>query len=617
MDDDAMIKSMPYGVSDFGDLVTQGFAYVDKTKFIQNIEMSPNIIAFFRPRKFGKSLFASILEYYYDYKWAHKFEDFFGNTFIGSNPTPSKNSYAILKFDFSAINTTSPNLVLEEFRDRIISSIELFRERYDIAPFRPIEYNKSPATIMDQFFTYLATKMELPIYILIDEYDQYANNMLGTQTESFKAIVSAGGFVRTFFEAIKKGKGNNRFKKLFMTGVCPITLDSLTSGFNIARNLTRRASLHDMMGFTRDEVKRLITDSLSEMDIDKSSVLEDMTALYNGYLFSSSAQNKLYNSDMVLHYLDEYMIEGKPPEILMDDNVMSDYSKLKSLASLNLGVFADASHSEIQAEKEARSKSLVSIIAGSPQSVNLTRVFELRKFDQNDFLSLLFYMGFLTIEPSDSDAKFTNLVLPNEIMKEIFYDYFENTILSPTLGYDFIDHEEAMKQMAFEGKNEKFVNCLSSFLGESPDRVYLHFAEIHFQFLGYLIAKKYSGYKTDMEKDVGYGHVDLIFGPGSIPVNYYWFIELKYIKASELNPKGTKPEDMEAVRMKKIKERWDEGLAELRKYALNPDYKQLRAEGRIKNQIVIFCTHRCLVNQEIDVHAKEVSMILNDVDWWF
>jgi hypothetical protein len=595
-------------------MIEDGYAYVDKTRFIEAIEGS-TCISFFRPRKFGKSLLISTLYYYYDYKQSSKYNELFGNTYIGKHPTSLRNKFAVIRFDFSGIDSSSIDKVYNDFKENVKITIKSFMNKNGIEPTIPIAYDNSPAIIMKQFLIYAIEQFERPLYVLIDEYDHFANNMLGLHTKDFTAMVSSGGFVRSFFEELKTGKGNDLISRIFLTGVCPITIDSLTSGFNISYNLTRLRPFNEMAGFTRYEVKHLIDETVPPGIIDGEEILEQMTSLYNGYNFCGLGAQKLFNCDMVLYFLKTLVLVGEFPEVLLDENVLSDYNKLQAIFSLDLAEARKANYKQIEMAKEKRTEAFISIIKGEPQVSKFTQVFDLTKFSHGDFLSFLFYMGYLTIE-SNTNGK-VRFVLPNEVIKMIFCDYFADMYLGPTLGINNEMYEDAMEQISTLGKNEMFVKCLSDILGLSPDRIYLNFSERHFQFLGYIVAKGYSGYKVAMEKDVGYGHVDLALLPGDVPVKYYAFEELKYIKAGELNPDGMDSEVLEAHRMKIIKGKWDEGLRELRKYSQNPEFASLQNEGRLKKWITIFSTHRCLVNQEIDVNDKNIEMQLLDFEWWF
>ncbi|MDR1542453.1 MAG: ATP-binding protein [Clostridiales bacterium] len=608
-----MPKKIQTGIADFAKIRDQGLVYVDKTNFIQILEDIGSYVSFFRPRRFGKSLFISTLKYYYDYKYTDRFESLFGGTYIGSNPTQLRNSFSVIVFNFSGIKGSADlEGIYSEFSEVVGSTIEKFLISNRITLESPMDYSKSPAIIIDRFLKISFHHLKHPLYILIDEYDHFLNKIMGSQTSDFKTMVATGGFVRNFFEMIKAAADDGLVSEIFMTGVSPITLDSLTSGFNITTNMTLRPPLHDVMGFTADEVECIIKEALSDFDVDCGCLLDKMTKLYNGYCFCPNSKNKLFNSDMVLYYIKSYIHFGSTPKKIFDPNILSDYSKLQSLVSIDLGDKNGANYIQIEDAKKGRSEALISILMGEPMQADITEVYELVKFDQNDFLSYLFYNGYLTIGTEDS------LIIPNALIKRVFTDYFVDMSLAPTLGIDSKRNGEAMKQISSTGKNEKFIQVISDILAATPDRLYLHFAETNLQLIGYSIARNYTGYETEIEKDVGYGHIDLTFLPSGIPVNYYALNELKYIKASELNPKDVIPENLEEYRLELIEERWLDALSKLKKYSLAPQFSVLIAQGRLKFWIIIFSTHRCLVNQEIDVNSKELKIELHDFGgWWF
>jgi hypothetical protein len=223
-----MGKTIPYGGgSDYSALIKEGYAYVDKTMFIRKLEHDPRLISFFRPRRFGKSLFLSTLEYYYDYKFADEFELLFGNTCIGSNPTPRRNSLAVVKLNFSGINTANQESLESSFEMQVAISLKKFIKSNKIELADPIDYNVSPAVSIAQFFQLVAYDYKYPIYLLIDEYDHYANEILSSNTGVFKSVMPAGGFIITFFEVIKEAADSNIVSRLFMTGVSPVSLDRL------------------------------------------------------------------------------------------------------------------------------------------------------------------------------------------------------------------------------------------------------------------------------------------------------------------------------------------------------------------------------------------------------
>jgi hypothetical protein len=219
------VKPIPYGVSDYKKIIEEGRAYVDKTMYIRFLEDAEDYILFLRPRRFGKSLFASMLGYYYDIAQKDNFDLLFSNTDIGKNPTTRKNSYYVLKFNFSGISTDSDEILLDDFTQRVRVTLLAFCERYHLDITLEM---KSPHAQLFQFFTQFQVKYNGKIYVIIDEYDHFANQLLSSNYEAFKTAITRGGFVRAWYEVLKEVAGTI-VERIFITGVSPISLDIHTS----------------------------------------------------------------------------------------------------------------------------------------------------------------------------------------------------------------------------------------------------------------------------------------------------------------------------------------------------------------------------------------------------
>ncbi|MFW6273673.1 MAG: AAA family ATPase, partial [Halanaerobium sp.] len=312
-----MLK-IPYGLSSFAELRKDNYFYADKTKYIEVLESyGEKYIFFLRPRRFGKTLFLSTLENYYDLNKKEKFDELFSNLYIGENKTELANSYHILRFDFSSVATTSEDELLYTFLVKVQKAIEVFIRKYKLELQCPESHD--PASMLNLFLARVQNEIEQDIYVLIDEYDQFANEMLGEENSKFKKAVSQTGFVRRFYQALKEGTADGVVDRIFATGVSPITLDSMTSGFNIAAKLTREPELNEMMGFTTEELKPLLQ-SIKIPGAEKNELMAKLKEYYNGYLFHQDAQSKVFNSDMVLYFFKHYLRQHKEPEALIDSN---------------------------------------------------------------------------------------------------------------------------------------------------------------------------------------------------------------------------------------------------------------------------------------------------------
>ena len=296
-----MNLKMPYGISNYEELVTENYYYVDKTKYIEELEELPQkTIMFLRPRKFGKTLFTSILENYYDKSKIECFEKLYGNTYIGKNPTKLRNSYCILKFNFSNIDTSTEETTIRDFKNSTIESIRLFIEKYNI-DFHINENYEVEEILNSLFMAFLIQKSNEEIYVIIDEYDYFANELLEFNPEEFDVLVSKSKKIRRWYEILKKGT-ETVVDRIFITGVAPITLDSFTSGFNIATDITEDEEFNEMVGFTGEELKEILNNQeISQKEQEK--IIPIMKENYGGYKFCLKAKNQIYNSNMCLYFL--------------------------------------------------------------------------------------------------------------------------------------------------------------------------------------------------------------------------------------------------------------------------------------------------------------------------
>ena len=277
------MKKLPYGISNYEELVEDGYYYVDKTRYIEKLENLPEKrIMFLRPRKFGKTLFTSTLENYYDVRKKDKFEKLYGETYIGKNPTELRNKYHILRFNFSGIDTTNGENTIRGFKNKVVVSIKRFVEKYNLDFF--INEEQEAENILDNLFKAFETQKDgEKIYVIIDEYDHFANELLGFNVDQFKNLVSQNGKVRKWYEILKEGT-ESVVDRIFITGVAPITLDSLTSGFNICSDKTKNSNFNGMLGFTEEELIEML-DSQEITREEKQGILPIMKEYYDGYKF--------------------------------------------------------------------------------------------------------------------------------------------------------------------------------------------------------------------------------------------------------------------------------------------------------------------------------------------
>ena len=510
------MKELPYGISDYEKLIESNCYYIDKTKYIEQLEIPSNsYVMFLRPRKFGKTLFTSMLENYYDVNKKDKFEELFKETYIGKNPTELKNSYYILRFNFAGITTKDEETTIEGFREKVIVSIQDFIDSYKIDFY--INPKLSTEGLLNSLIVaFKNQKQNEKMYVIIDEYDHFANELLGFQTESFKSLVSKNGKVRKFYEILKEGT-ETAVDRIFITGVAPITLDSMTSGFNIITDLTRDPRFNEMMGFTEEELIKIMEDQ--EIDKKKQEeLLPIMKENYDGYRFSIDAkENKnLYNSTMCLYFLNSYISFGKIPEELVDTNIASDYRKIGNMLKL--------------CKNENRLDIIEKTVTREGIGVNLVRQFNPEMdFGEREMVSLLYYLGYLTIVGEDIGDPI--LKVPNQVLKDIYAEYFLKVLREEGNFEVYNDYNEIAKEMLKEGKVDKILNLLREYLENLSNRDYQNFSEKYIKLMFYCMARSTKKFIVKSELELGRRYCDILLLPKDADKGYYSImIEFKYLK---------------------------------------------------------------------------------------
>ena len=510
---------LPYGISNFARLIEDGYHYVDKTHYIEQLENEPAPYLFFlRPRRFGKSLFVSMLSYYYGLEHQKRFDALFGKFYIGTHPTPRANSYHVLDFEFSRIDTSTPEHTQKGFLQNVLAGVSDFEQRYDKA-LRDYENCDNPADVLKAFFV---THREKKIYLLIDEYDHFANEILSFHFEHFSDIISRNGFVRKFYETIKAATGKGIVDRLFVTGVTPITLDSLTSGFNIAQNCSTWEEYNEMMGFTEDNVAQLLHPICRECQMEKKQVLDDLRRWYNGYLFHAEAEERVYNPDMVLYFATQLTPRRKCkyPEKLIDINIASDYGKIRRLFQLK--------------DPDQNYQVIDQLIHDGFVTSQLTEQFSFdRDFTRQDFISLLFYMGFISIENAQGPR--LHFTTPNFVIKGLYWEYFTQLLQERfSVQIEVSQIENAFYELAYQNQLAPFLKLIESVLKELSNRDFIQFDEKYIKVLFVAFASLANLYYIRSEQETEQKYVDILFlhRPPYFP-NYQFAFELKYLKKSE------------------------------------------------------------------------------------
>ena len=520
-----MIK-IPYGESDFHKLRTEKYFYQDRTDFIEKLEKwYSNYPVFLRPRRFGKSLFISTLHYYYGLEHKEAFQNLFGALYIGQHPTEYANSYLVLRFEFSRIDTATHESTYQGFLANVLSGARTFLGAYSsfftLEQQAIIENGKSPEVIVKAIFDF-TKKNNIPhkIYLLIDEYDHFANELLSFDMERFKSDVSANGFVRKFYESLKTATGEGIVDRIFITGVSPITLDSLTSGFNISDNISQNPIFHDMMGFTHVEVEAILHKAAIPI-ANIPTLLSDLAAWYDGYFFTPEGNNPLFNPDMVLYFLKEYSVGYKYPSKMLDTNVISDYRKIKNIF-------------KIGGEEIDKYELLEELVQNGSIDFSLTQLYNLEvEFTQDDFLSLLFYMGMLSVKKLSILG--WRCEIPNYVIKKLYFEYFSSIYLSKTR---FAKRQRPIAQtietFLSKGNPEPFFKITEQVLKENhSNRDEMVYGEKHLQTLMIGLLFPYESYFIHSEYEAKRGYPDIFLErlPNK-PLTFDVVLELKYVKKS-------------------------------------------------------------------------------------
>lgn len=567
------VKRIPYGVSDFVDIIKRNQYYVDKTMYIPKLEEEADSLFFIRPRRFGKSLLLSMMCAYYDINQSDRFEELFGKLWIGSHPTPYQGKFQVLFLDFSKIGGDIKDLK-ENFNNYCNIRLDNFIERYKRA-YRPeiVEKIKSAPTTVDKLnmIDTEAKDANMQLYLIIDEYDNFTNVVLNEHGEKvYWALTHAKGFYREIFKVFK-----GMFTRIFMTGVSPVTLDDLTSGFNIGWHISTKPAFNQMLGFSTEDVREMFEYFKSagkvRPDCDVESVIAEMKPWYDNYCFSKNAlqtQSKVFNCDMVLYYLRNYAETGEAPEEMIDPNTKTDYNKMKKLLQLDK---LDGNRKGVILEITEKGK-IISNLETTFPAETLT--------NPNMFVSLLFYYGMLTIKGTRGSRLI--LGIPNNNVRKQYYEYLLEQY-EEKASLDTNQLEDYFYDMAYDGKWHDALQFLAdSYAKVSSVRDGIE-AERNIQgfFMAYLNLNAY--YMTAPELELNHGYCDFFLLPDltHYASKHCYILELKLIPKKE---KGMSQETYEAA----IQQQWDDAIEQIKHYAEAPRVEALRQGTQLHKIIMQF-----------------------------
>ena len=552
-------EQIPYGVKDFKRIRLEDFYYVDKTAFIRKMEARANFLFFVRPRRFGKSLLCETLRCYYDVAEKENFDRLFGGLDIGKNPTANASRYFVLSLDFSLVGKypgDSWQVRFEQYLDTALRNLidghrELLAEVADVDALIALPN----AGVKYDAVVPLLKRLGYGLYVIVDEYDNFTNEIVSTAGKvPYKEITHGTGFYRGWFKQFKA-----TCDRIFMTGVSPVTMDDLTSGFNIATNISQEAGFHAMVGFTADETRRLFEDfrGTGKFTGVAESHLRTVKAWYDSYCFSEGCVGKesLYNCDMALYYLGYLVANGEEPRNLIDGNIRSDWSKLNMILA-----------AQRHAETFDGVLPLTEELADSDEtSFGLVESFPIEKIlDEANFKSLYYYYGIVTMGRFyRGDLMFR---IPNECVRRQIFDYMRAQYASRPNAVDTAEFTAKFNAFAWDGEWRDFLTYLAEKYrdnGSPRDGLYGE-ARINGYLRAYLTMKSVYMVKPELSHPCGFSDYALfpnrMLPASSIPEQSY-VIEMKHSKADAPDAE--------------VAAKHAEALAQLKAYAADPNLPAL------------------------------------------
>ncbi|WP_368116702.1 AAA family ATPase [Bacteroides xylanisolvens] len=576
-------KLLPYGMMNFADIRLDNYYYVDKTSFIPVIEQSDRFFFFIRPRRFGKSLTLNMLQHYYDVRTRDKFDALFGDLYIGKHPTRDRNSYLVLYLNFSGISGELHNY-RQGLDAHCNTSFDYFCDIYaEYLPKGIKEVLNEKAGAVEQL-DYLYHQCELAgqqIYLFIDEYDHFTNAIL-SDAESIHRYTEEThkeGYLRAFFNRVKAGTYSS-IKRCFITGVSPVTMDDLTSGFNIGTNYSLTPKFNAMMGFTEDEVREMLTYYSTKAPfhhtVDK--LIELMKPWYDNYCFAQECydQPTLYNSNMVLYFVKNYIDNnGKAPRNMIESNIRIDYEKLRMLIRKDKEFAHDASIIQTLVSQGYITGELKD---GFP-AANIV--------DSDNFVSLLYYFGMLTVSGTFEGK--TKLIIPNQVVREQLYTYLLNTYNEADLSFSNHEKDELSSALAYRGAWQSYfdyiADCLKRYASQRDKQKGESF--VHGFTLAMTAQNRF--YRPISEADTQSGYVDIFLSPmlEIYPdMSHSYIIELKYARYKD-------PES-------RVEELRAEAIAQTNRYADTDRVKNAIGTTQLHKIVVVYKGMEMRVCEEVN-----------------
>lgn len=575
-------KRIPYGMQNFEDIIERDCYYVDKTPFIEQIEESNMYFFYIRPRRFGKSLTLSMLENYYDINKKDKFDEIFGKLYIGQNPTPEHNTYLIIHLNFAEVAAG-----LDDYKDGLDNHCRLvFNFFCDIyAHILPADtkagLQQEPDAVSKlRFLCQKCQEVGKKIYLFIDEYDNFTNMILAHEEHlvRYRNQTHGEGYLRQFFNTIK-GAAGNTLGRVFVTGVSPVTMDDLTSGFNIGTNYSLSPDFNEMTGFTEEEVRKMLDyyGSVLPFNHTTDELIKVMKPWYDNYCFAEDryGETTMYNSVMVLNFVDNYIRSNyQIPKKMVETNIRIDYDKLRML---------------IRHDKEfAHDASIIQQLVTQGFVIGtLNENFPAERInDPDNFLSLLFYFGMVTIDGTYKGE--TKFIIPNEVVRDQMYTYLLDTYKENDLVYDRYSKGKLESKLAYDGQFKPYfeyiADCLKKYSSQRDKQKGEAF--VHGFTLAMTSQNKF--YRPISELDNDGGYADIFLSPlcdiYKDMVDSY-IIELKYSKSQTTD--------------EQVKKLFEEASAQISRYADSDMVREAVKTTKLHKLVVIYRGAEMVACEEI------------------
>jgi hypothetical protein len=558
---------IPYGLSDFNRLRMEQRLYIDRTALIREIESAGDQLLLLRPRRFGKSLWLSTLENYYDLGMADRFNELFGGLAIAGAPTPNRGRYLILKWNFSLIDASGDyEAITRQIHSHINGQIAIFCTRYAGYIGEPVDLNESNSLRSLQNLLARLRIEGYPLYLLIDEYDNFANEVIASRNQGrrrYEELVKGEGIIKTIFKAVKSAAEGEGLERVFITGVSPLVMSDIISGYNVVKNISARPAFARLCGFTSEEVGAInhrVVDQCRqplEMAAEAAVMMRDF---YNGYRFSTDGGEPVYNPTLCLYFWDEWLDRCRYPTDLLDENLAMDRNRLAAIASFPHGgeVIEQLAlpGAEVAVERLHPGFGLQEIVEDPP--------------DASFLISLLYYFGVVTLDQVTPLGKL-RVKIPNQVVRSLYIERIQRQLLN---GYEDNNRRQQVAERLYtSGEFEPLADFIEQRLYTAlanRDQRWSNELLLKMSLLSLLTNDLY--YIPRSELPLGSGYCDLLFeirpDKRSAPL-FDLLFELKYLSLKEVGRDGAILEAMErevVAQLPAVVRALDEATSQLQGY---------------------------------------------------